>query len=195
MPAEISSHILDIYQNSVAAEATLVEITVTASQVNKILKIEIKDNGNGLSEKELSNVLNPFYTSKKSRKTGLGLPLFKQSALITGGTFQICSSENCGTYIESVFNTDSPDCLMFGNLKEDLSAAVLSEDFADIIFVFKSDNHSFGFDTRQVRKNKMADNIVLWKFIRRCIKENAEMLKIRSYGENFFRNKEEKHEN
>lgn len=195
MPVEISSHILDIFQNSADAGATLIKIKITVDQSKETLKIEIKDNGKGIPKDKLENALNPFYTTKLTRKTGLGLSLLKQSALLTGGMFEIRSLENFGTYLKTVFFTVSPNCPMMGNLKENLSAAVFSENVADIIFDYISDKGSLRFDTRLVRKKNPADTTAMWNFIRKYIEENAEMLEISSYGEKFFRNKEEKHEN
>lgn len=65
---DISLHILDIAQNSLAANASLVEISV--EETSDYIEVTIKDNGKGMSEEELKKVTDPFYTTRKTRKAG-----------------------------------------------------------------------------------------------------------------------------
>ena len=75
---ELSLNILDIAQNSIKAKATLVEILVTEN--SEKLTFEITDNGCGMTEEFLKNVTDPFTTTRKTRKVGLGLPFLKMEA-------------------------------------------------------------------------------------------------------------------
>ena len=77
---------MDVAQNSVRAQATLVFITVEDSDKNDSLTITIEDNGCGMTEEQVAQVIDPFFTTRTTRKVGLGVPLFKMSAEQTGGT-------------------------------------------------------------------------------------------------------------
>ena len=68
---DLSLHILDLAQNSVRANASLVEIEVLADEAG-MLRIIIRDDGCGMSEELLSRVLSPFSTTRTTRKVGLG---------------------------------------------------------------------------------------------------------------------------
>ena len=75
---ELSLNILDITENSVKAGATLTEITI--SEEGELLILTVKDDGCGMSPEVLEGVINPFYTTRKTRKVGLGIPLLKLAA-------------------------------------------------------------------------------------------------------------------
>ena len=80
---ELSLSILDIAQNSFTAGASLTEILIT-EEGNRFI-IQVKDDGCGMSEETLNKVSNPFYTTRTTRKVGLGIPLFRLAAEQTGG--------------------------------------------------------------------------------------------------------------
>ena len=90
----LADHILDIAENSIRAGARLIEISIDEDSKNDLLTIEIKDDGHGMSPEVLKKVLDPFYTTKTVRRVGLGLPLLKDAAERSGGTFQLESQEN-----------------------------------------------------------------------------------------------------
>ncbi len=102
---EISLNILDVVQNSIGARASLVEITVSIDTSADTLTVIIRDDGRGMSEAELSRAVDPFYTTRTTRKYGFGVPFFKAASEMTGGSFEISSKEGEGTYIKAVFCT------------------------------------------------------------------------------------------
>ena len=87
---EISLNILDIAENSVKAGAPLTEIYV--DETGDELILTIKDNGCGMDEETVKAVTDPFYTTRKTRKVGLGIPLLKLACEQTGGSLTITSS-------------------------------------------------------------------------------------------------------
>lgn len=192
MFSEISSHLLDIYDNSAKAKATLVSIRIYLDKCAGTLTVEVADNGIGITKTDLELVAHPFFTSGKSRITGLGIPFFKQSAECTGGSFEISSTYGKGVLIRAVYNTDHVDCPVIGNLTEDLSAAVINENAPDISFCFHSETIKLEFDTRKIRKERPSDNYYLWNSIRRYLMENSKGISIDGYGKKIFRYKEEK---
>ena len=88
---------MDITQNSISAGATLIHITVEESASKDRLSIAVEDNGCGMTEEQVRSVIDPFYTTRTTRKVGLGVPLFKMEAEMTGGSFRIDSEKGKGT--------------------------------------------------------------------------------------------------
>ncbi|PLX22086.1 MAG: hypothetical protein C0599_07095 [Salinivirgaceae bacterium] len=88
---ELAEHILDIANNSVRAKATLIEISIVEDLENDLYTLEIKDNGSGIQQEMIEKVCDPFYTSRTTRKVGLGLPLLKMNAEQAEGQFSITS--------------------------------------------------------------------------------------------------------
>ena len=77
MMRELADNILDIAQNSIAAGASLVEIDIVVSHAQDTVSLAFIDNGCGMSEDMVRAVCDPFTTTRKTRKVGLGLPLLK----------------------------------------------------------------------------------------------------------------------
>lgn len=84
-------HILDIVVNSIAAKAKRIEIRVIEDVEENLFTVEIKDDGEGMDEATLKKVLDPFFTTRTTRKVGLGLPMLAQSAKESGGNIEINS--------------------------------------------------------------------------------------------------------
>ena len=82
---ELSLNVMDVAQNSITAGASLIEILVEEDRQKGELVIFIIDNGKGMSEEQVQRVIDPFYTTRTTRKVGLGVPLFKMEAEMTGG--------------------------------------------------------------------------------------------------------------
>jgi nitrogen fixation/metabolism regulation signal transduction histidine kinase len=114
---ELSEHILDIAQNSVAASAAHISILLTEEQ-NHCLTVVIQDNGCGMTPEVLARVADPFTTSRTTRKVGLGIPLYRMVAELTGGSVEIQSTQGVGTTVTAVFYTDHLDCPPLGNIAQ-----------------------------------------------------------------------------
>lgn len=116
---EISLNILDIAENSVKAGATTVGIRI--SEDEKALAFEITDDGRGMTADFLAKVTDPFTTTRTTRSVGLGLPLLKMEAEMTGGEFKIESRSekeysDHGTKVYAKFIKDSIDCIPLGDI-------------------------------------------------------------------------------
>lgn len=103
MMPEISMNILDVAQNSVRAGARLIGITVAVDEKADTLTVVIEDDGCGMSETQVRQVTDPFFTTRTTRKVGLGVPFFKLAAEASGGSFFITSEEGKGTKVTAVF--------------------------------------------------------------------------------------------
>lgn len=149
---ELSLNVLDIAQNSVSAGATLIEIELNESTKNSELYITIKDNGKGMSKEKLEKVLDPFFTTRTTRKVGLGVPLFKFAAEMTGGDFTITSEENVGTCVRAYFKTDHLDFTPIGDMTSTFVSLITMNLSIDFVYKRSIDNRSFTVDTRQLKE-------------------------------------------
>ncbi len=152
MMKEISLHVLDIIQNSIVAEATFIEIEVDVQRQRDRLRISIKDNGKGMDADLLANVIDPFTTSRITRKVGLGIPMFKAGAEAAGGAFQIRSEKGSGTFIQAEYQISHWDRPPLGDIAETLYATVICNCYIDFAFAYTVDAQSYHFDTRDIRQ-------------------------------------------
>ncbi len=173
---ELSLNILDIAQNSVVAGASLIEIMVEASgENNRMLTIIINDNGKGMDRQTLKNVTNPFFTSRTTRKVGLGIPLFKMAAEQTGGSFDITSEAGVGTKVKAVFDTSNIDCTPLGDVWDTVAILIQMNENIDFVYTAKRGEEEFVCDTRQLKEimegAPLSDPMVV-RWIKEFIEEN-----------------------
>ena len=114
MMPEIAMNILDVAENSVRAGASLIRITVDISRELDRLNIVIEDNGCGMTAEQVAHVTDPFFTTRTTRKVGLGVPFFKMAAESTGGSFSIESVPGQGTVVTAVFGLSHIDRMPLG---------------------------------------------------------------------------------
>lgn len=148
---EISLNILDVVQNSIGARASLVEITVSIDTTADTLTVIIGDDGCGMSEAELSRAVDPFYTTRTTRKYGFGVPFFKAASEMTGGSFEINSEEGEGTYIKAVFVLSHIDRMPLGDMTGTLISLINANCRIDLSYNYSVDEKRFSLDTRQLR--------------------------------------------
>ena len=149
---EISLHILDIAQNSVVANATLVEITVDENEEADTLTVSVKDNGKGMDKDMVKRVVDPFTTGRTTRKVGLGIPLIKLAAENTGGNLSLESEPGVGTTLTAVFGLNSIDRQPLGDMAETMLGMVTSYENVDFLYLHKVNEKEFSFDTREIKK-------------------------------------------
>lgn len=164
---ELSLHILDIVMNSVKAQATMVELEIEESISKNILKIIIKDNGNGMDKEVVDKVSNPFYTTRNTRRVGLGIPLLKEACERCNGYFKIDSAMGKGTVVEAVFQQDNIDRAPIGNMGETIIAIINSMEDSELSYTHKTDKGMFQMSTLQIKEilNGVDINdssIILW---------------------------------
>jgi len=149
---ELSLHILDIGQNSVSAGAALIEIEIIEDHTQDILSIKIIDNGCGMDEETVRKVIDPFYTSRTTRKVGLGVPMFKANAEQCSGTFKIESQLGVGTVVEATFQHSHIDRVPLGDMPETIMAMVMANASGELVYRHTLDSRNFTFDTREIRE-------------------------------------------
>ena len=152
MMRELADNILDIAQNSISAKASLVEISITVSHERDLITFVFGDDGCGMSEEMVRTVAEPFTTTRKTRKVGLGLPLLKMTALATGGAFDIRSELGKGTTVTVSFGLSNIDRPPMGDVAACWYTLVLMNPDTDFLFTYDYDGQSFAFDTRVIRE-------------------------------------------
>ncbi len=149
---ELSLNVLDIAQNSIAAGATLITIRVTEESAADRLSITVEDNGRGMSPEQLQKVRDPFYTTRTTRKVGMGIPLFRMAAEMTGGSLDIRSELGQGTTVMAVFTLSHIDRMPLGDIQGTVTALIRLNPQLDFRYIQTVDGASFELDTRKLRE-------------------------------------------
>lgn len=152
---ELALNILDIAENSVKAKATLTEISI--EETGEKLILTFTDNGTGMTDEVLKTVTDPFYTTRTTRKVGMGLPLLKLEAEMTGGSLKITSRHidnnpiNHGTQVCAVFYKNHIDCVPLGDVIETIATLIQGHPDTDFLFTHKIGDKEISLDTRELR--------------------------------------------
>jgi anti-sigma regulatory factor (Ser/Thr protein kinase) len=149
---DISLHILDVAENSIGAGASLIKITLSESTAEDLFSVEIEDNGRGIPEDIREKVLDPFCTTRTTRKVGLGLPLLAQSARETGGDISVRAGDGCGAIVTASFKKSHIDMKPLGDITETLVVLIAGNPHIDFLFIYRKNSNEFSLDTRQVRE-------------------------------------------
>ena len=152
MLPEISLNVLDIAQNSIRAEASCIEISIDVDQSKDLLTVIIKDDGCGMSEEQIAQVTDPFFTTRTTRKIGLGIPFFRMAALITGGSFEIESEVSKGTKVKAGFVLSHIDRMPLGDINSTIHTLVTYNVNIDFVYTYIFNGKSFTLDTRDMRE-------------------------------------------
>jgi len=178
---DLSSHILDIVQNSIRAKATLIQIEITELPEKDRLIITISDDGKGMTKEQMHQATDPFYTSRTTRKVGLGLSLLKQNAEMTGGTFYLESEPGKGTKVTAEFGLSHFDRPVIGDLTGTLLLLICSAVNIEYVFQHQTPTGDFKLDTREIRQilgNVPVSNPEIRNFLKEMILENLEQIQI-----------------
>ncbi|MDD6050366.1 MAG: ATP-binding protein [Clostridiales bacterium] len=152
MMRELADNIMDIAQNSISAGASLTEVHVKVSHQDNRITFVFRDDGCGMSQELVRSVTEPFTTTRKTRKVGLGLPLLKQTAEMTGGTMDVQSTVGVGTVVTATFGLDHIDRPPMGDVAGAWFSLVVMNPEKDFLFTYDYDGQAFTFDTRIVRE-------------------------------------------
>lgn len=152
MMTEISLNVLDVAENSTRAKASLVQITVDADMEADRLTVIIADDGCGMTPEQVAQVTDPFFTSRTTRKVGLGVPFFKYAAESTGGSFSIESEVGVGTTVTAVFVLSHIDRMPLGDITSTIHTLIVYHPETDFLYTYRYNGRSFSLDTREFRQ-------------------------------------------
>ncbi|MHB1452527.1 MAG: ATP-binding protein [Saccharofermentanales bacterium] len=151
---------MDIIQNSIAAGAGNISISVNADRTGDLLSMEISDDGCGMDPVMLSKVTDPFTTTRTTRKVGLGLPLFKEACETAGGRFVIHSALGTGTRVVAEMAISDMDRLPLGDFGDTYFVLMLNNDRINYFLEFKAADRIFSLDisTEKKRRAELGSN-------------------------------------
>lgn len=158
---ELSLNVLDIAENSVKARATL--ITIDLCETDTTLTLTVTDNGCGMKEEILRGVIDPFYTTRTTRKVGLGIPLLKLAAEQTGGSVTITSRHESeypdrhGTTTSALFYKEHIDFTPMGDIISTVTTLIQGSPDIDFVFHHEMPDKTVAVDTREMREILGAD--------------------------------------
>lgn len=152
---EIALHLLDIAKNAVEADATCLRITLR--ETDDRLTMIVEDDGCGMEPEFAARAVDPFTTTRTTRRIGMGLPLLRLAAELTGGHMEISSRykeqypEQHGTRVSVTFCTLHIDCPPVGDIPSTLWTLVQGSPYVDLIFLHEAPGRVVQLDTREIR--------------------------------------------
>lgn len=149
---ELALHILDIAENSIAAGASQIAICIRKDTRNDELVITVKDNGQGMDDELIAKVMDPFITSRTTRKVGLGIPLLKQAANACNGDLTIQSQPGKGTLLTAKFQECHIDRMPIGNLADTFLTLLLGTPEVNWVLGYQVNDEIFHFDDTEVKE-------------------------------------------
>ncbi len=153
---ELSLNILDITENSTKAKAEFIEIAII--ETPDTLTIKISDNGKGMTQQTLMSVSDPFFTTRTTRKVGMGIPLFRFAAEQTGGELTIMSKHidehplDHGTVVTATFNKTHIDFTPLGDIISTILTLIQGHPYVDFLFTHSMPDRQVSIDTRELRE-------------------------------------------
>lgn len=148
---DLSLHILDIVENSVAAEAEKIRIDIKEDTRKDLLTIEISDDGRGMDAAQLKKALDPFFTTKAHKRFGLGLSLLAESAKAADGDLSISSTLGEGTKISARFRLGHIDRKPIGDMAQTVISLIIGSPGIHLIYSHKKDQRQYRLDTRKIQ--------------------------------------------
>lgn len=149
---ELSLHLLDIAENSIAAGANDIRITIREDNRIDLLQMSVQDDGRGMSEELVAHVTDPYITTRTTRKVGLGIPLLKFAAESCNGSLEIKSRRGEGTYISVQFQRSHIDRMPMGDLPATILHLVIANPQIHWVFEYRFNDHSTVFDDAPIKQ-------------------------------------------
>jgi len=149
---DLSLHIIDIIQNSISAGATLITLVIIEDIDGNLLTIIIEDNGRGMSSEQVKRLSDPFFTTRTTRKVGMGIPLFRQSAEQSRGGLVVESTVGVGTKVTATFIHDNIDRPPLGDVANSFILMVSANPQLDFLLRYVYNGEEYIFDTIEIKE-------------------------------------------
>jgi anti-sigma regulatory factor (Ser/Thr protein kinase) len=181
---EIALHLLDIAENSAAAESRNIRIEVHEDLHSDRLSTCVVDDGRGMDAETVQRVQDPFYTTRTTRNVGLGIPLLKLAAEMAEGSFRLQSEPGKGTRLEAIFRHSHMDRMPLGDIASTFLTVLISHPAIHWIFVYRTTDKTRGsrdfvFDDAEL-KSELGDLSLtepeVLTFVRGMLEEGIEAL-------------------
>lgn len=149
---ELALHLLDIAHNSVSAHARNITIAVAEDTLSDRLHLSVEDDGTGMDAETVRRVVDPFVTSRTTRKVGLGIPLLKEAAEACNGYLEIQSTLGKGTRVDVEFQRSHIDRMPLGDVAETILTLVVGCPEIHWRLIYKVDQDVFDFDDQEIKE-------------------------------------------
>ncbi len=172
---DIALHILDIVQNSIRAAASEIRITVDESPDTDLLTLTITDNGKGMDEETCKKASDPWFTSRTTRKIGMGLPLLQMNASLSGGEMKLSSVPGKVTSVTATFGYNHVDRPPLGDIGGTIALLISSNPGLNIVYNHLYNGRSWGISTEEIKEalgESDVSDLSLVKYIREIIIAN-----------------------
>lgn len=179
---DLSLHLLDIAENSVRGGANLIKLEVIEDLAQNQLILKVEDNGQGMDEQMLQHVSNPFFTTRTTRRVGLGIPLLKQNCELSGGHLRIKSEKGKGTLLVAVMQYNHVDRPPLGDMPATIITLISAYPKIDWIYKYTKGEDSIEVDTRALKyvlKDVPINHPEILKWVKASI-ENLHNIVVRS---------------
>lgn len=172
---ELSMHVYDLMENSTAAQAKDVWLTIEDRISENVFRFTIRDNGKGMSPEFLAKVTDPYTTSRTTRKVGLGLPLIKMNTENCGGGMTLESELGKGTTLRFWFQHDHWDRPPMGDLTGTLVMLVSQHEDIHFVIRYVTDKGEFVFDTDEIKEaldGMSMNDLTIIRYLKEMVAEN-----------------------
>ena len=149
---DLSLHILDVVENAVASHAAHVAIRITEDPDKDQMVVEIEDDGDGIPAHLVEKVVDPFFTTRTTRKVGLGLSLLQQAARACEGDLQVQSTPGEGTLVRAQFRYNHIDLKPLGDMASTMVTLVVGNPHMDFQYQHRKKDKTFVFDTVEFKR-------------------------------------------
>lgn len=174
---DLAMHIMDIVQNSLRAGAGRIGIDLIVNSRDHTLLLRIKDDGAGMDTEMVKKLDDPFFTTRTTRKVGLGVPFLKMTCEQTGGRLKVFSEEGRGSVMEAIYRTDHPDCLPLGDMGGYLALLLRTNTHVCFRFTFRIDDAEFILDSDELKKQGIElQHPQMLGAVREYIRENLKQI-------------------
>lgn len=148
---ELALHFLDLLRNSVEAGASLVELEIAEETATGLLRFELRDNGRGMDGVTLARATDPFFTSRTTRRVGMGLALMRASCERCGGELDVVSQPGAGTVVRGHLLASHLDCPPLGDMGAVAQSMACEAETLDFVYRHRVDRKVFLLDTRRIK--------------------------------------------
>jgi len=181
---ELSLHLLDIAENSINANASHVTISIDENTIEDRLTMVVKDNGKGMTPEMAQRIVDPFTTSRTTRKVGLGIPLLKAAAEMCNGFLTISSQPGEGTELIVQFQRSHIDRMPLGDVAGTILHLVVGSPETHWTFKYEVNDEIFEFDDQIIKAEldgiPLSEPLVL-TYIRNEITTGINNISIKEY--------------
>jgi hypothetical protein len=176
---DLSLHILDVAENALRAGASCIRILIREDLLRDLMEVEIEDNGAGMPPEMVQRVLDPFVTTRTTRRVGLGLSLLAEAARAAGGDVEVSSGVGQGTRVKASFRHGHIDRKPLGDMGTTLVSLLLANPQIKLVYQHLRDEGEFRLDTEELRSELdpvPLDSPEVANWIRAYVKQGLEQL-------------------